>query len=77
MREQPTIEYDVRTYDAQGECQDIESFDSLHDATRHFNSIALDYEIAGVELEKHITRYTPRESIYKSLRIKGDIHQND
>ena len=77
MREQPTIEYDVRTYDAQGECQDVESFDSLHDATRFFNSIALDTEITGVEIEKHTTRYTPRESIYRPFKIKGDIHQND
>jgi hypothetical protein len=77
MREQPIIEYDVRTYDAQGECQDVESFDSLHDATRYFDGIALDDGITGVELEKHTTRYTPRESIYKSLKLKGDIHQND
>jgi hypothetical protein len=77
MRERPIIEYDVRTYDTFGECQDVESFDSLHDATRFFNSIAIDNEVAGVEVEKHTTRYTPRESIYKSLKIKGDIHQNN
>jgi len=77
MREKSIIEYDVRTYDAQGECQDVESFDSLHDATQYFNSIALDAEIVGLEIEKHTTRYTPRESVYKSLKIKGDIHQND
>jgi hypothetical protein len=73
MREKSIIEYDVRTYDTYGDCRDIESFDSLHDATLYFNSIALADEIAGVEIEKHTTYFTPRESMYKSLKIKGIV----